>query len=710
MSFLDDAAGKVGEIADKASGLLDAATGGQAGGATVAGDLKFVKAESLSDEESNTGGSASPSPDGSDKPVTFDFGIPTEFIHFGKVHADVGKVFAHKSHKPDGAKIPEGHAIMFRDALAREAILLFGFVSSCKVAVKDVTGNRGAIEEIGAMASNLLGGSSKSSKPDPTKLESFINKIKTEAGKINVASIQYKDIHETGKQFHLIRGEYYAFCQTLNEYYLKAPKSEGIGAIGDAIGSAAANIPGVGKIIAVVQRIAFKMMDMYLATFLQLRTNLESTIETSISELSIQAIKGKYKDHKPVYSLWFKKPEAAKTDDDDSSLPDFVKPVTDKAADVKKDAQDKLDDLYDFAGAKSDPEPTPATPNIAKIFAGLKSGNPQADPKILSASDAIFQGLNATLDDIGGVPKFLKKIISEINEANLGLLEETLNRLMAGELAGEINSTALLESGRRHLAKKIADLFGKFVIGMITGGQEDVGLDGGDMFGMKVEKLSAKQLLAKQIDEKLGKYIEPILQMAIGDLAGQLEASRKVAADQKAETMEVLLGRLPWLISLMFRNTFFPMWNLVAEEAFGAVSPPLKSALKEINSVFNKAKDGVDSVSEYKRRGEKLKDDAEKLKDDVSDMNVGTGSDGMKDIDKIRGDIDKGRGDAENETDEGKARREEREKAEQEKNALDDFYKDNDKDKNFPISGRVTDGEGVKVEEEIPSVLPDTDT
>ncbi len=709
MSFLDDAAGKVGEIADKASGLLDAATGGQNPGTKVAGDLKFVKAESLSDEEANTGGSASPSPDGSDKPVSFDFGIPTEFIHFGKVHADAGKEFAHKSYKPDGTKIPEGHGIMFRDALAREAILLFGFVSSCKVAVKDVTGNRGAIEELGAMASNLLGGGSKSSKPDPTKLDSFIDKIKTEAGKINVASIQYKDIHETGKQFHLTRGEYVAFCKELDEYYLKPPKSEGIGAIGDAIGSAAANIPGVGKIIAVVQRIAFKMMDMYLATFLELRNSHENTIETSISELSIQTLKGKFKDHKPVYSLWFKKPEAADSGSD-SSLPAIVKPVTDKVADVKSSAQDKLDDLYDFAGAKSDPKPTPATPNIAKIFAGLKSGDPTADPKILSASDAIFQGLDATLSDIGGVPKFLKKIISEINEANMGLLEETFNRLMAGELAGEINSRALLESGRRHLAKKIADLFGKFVIGMLTGGTEDVGLGGGDMFGMKVEKLSAKQLLAKQIDEKLGKYIEPILQLAIGDLGGQLEASRKVAVDEKAETMEVLLGRLPWLISLMFRNTFFPMWNLVAEEAFGAISPPLKSALKEINSGLNKAKDGVDKVSEYKRRGEKVKDDAEQLKDDASDMNVGTGSDGMKDINKIKSDVDKGRSDAQNETDEGKARREEREKAEQEKKALNDFYTDNNKDNNFPILSRVADGESVKVEEEIPSVLSDVES
>ena len=204
----------------------------------------------------------------------------------------------------------------------------------------------------------------------------------------------------------------------------------------------------------------------------------------------------------------------------------------------------------------------------------------------------------------------------------------------------------------------------------------------------------------------LNYFDDTVTYLTIGDLAGQIEASRKTAEKEKAATMEVLLGRLPWMVSLMFRNTFFPMWNLVAEEVFGTIAPPLKSALKEINSVLNKAKDGVDKVSEYKRRGEKVKDDAEKTKDDASSMSVSLQDQG--DLKKLKDDVDKTKDDANTETDEGKARQAERDKAEQEKNALDDFYKDNDKDKNFPVSARVADGEGVKVEEEIPSVLPDT--
>jgi hypothetical protein len=204
----------------------------------------------------------------------------------------------------------------------------------------------------------------------------------------------------------------------------------------------------------------------------------------------------------------------------------------------------------------------------------------------------------------------------------------------------------------------------------------------------------------------LGKYIEPILQFAIGDLAGQLEASRKIAEKEKANTMEVYLGRLPWLNAMMFRNTFFPMWNLVAEEAFGAISPPLKSALKEINGAMNKAKDAVDKVEEYKRRAEKVKKTSEELKDEASGGSFSSMDDINRKREAVTGKADQLDKDANTETEEGMARRAEREQAEQEKEALDGFYQANDKDKDFPVTARITDGEGKKVEEEVDSVLP----
>jgi hypothetical protein len=712
MGFLDAAT----DIANKASSLLDAATGGQKTG-TATGKAEFVKDSVLTNTDENSGGSAAPAPGGEGKPVAFDFGIPTEFIHFGRVHPDAGKAFPHNNYTPSDTP-PTGHAIMFRDALEREAILLFGFISSTKTAVQDTTKQRGAVEEIGAMASNLLGGSNKTPKPDPTQLDSFTTKIKTEIGKINKGQILYPEIHECGKQLHIIRADYAAFCDSLDAFYLKPPKSEGIGAISDAIGSAAANIPGVGKIIGIVQRIAFKFLDLYLAAYLELRKNHEKIIETAVHDLTLAAIEGKYAEHKPVFPIWFKKPEKSEENDakqeteeenksgigfDSKKYTDEAKKELDEKIDpIKKKAEEIRDSIYDFAGASGAPDATPGSAALTKVFAALKGSAETVPDAAPSASECIVKGLEATLSDIGGVPNFMKTVIREIMEGNIALLEDVFARLMAKDAAASINSALLLEGGRHYLTERISKAFTKLIFGMLTGG-DDFKLN--VPFGGK--ELSAQQMIGKQLDDKLGKYVEPVLQICIGDLAGQLEKSRQKAADQNANTMEVLLGRLPWLAALMFRNTFFPIWNLVAEEVMGKISPPLKSALKAVNEPFNKAKDAVDTAQEYKRRAEQTKDEAEKLKDKASNVSVGT-SQGDKDLQEIKDQAEKVKDAASTETEEGKRRKAERAAQQQAKDKLDAFYQDNDKDKDFPVTGRVADGEGIKVEEEIKSVLPET--
>jgi hypothetical protein len=174
----------------------------------------------------------------------------------------------------------------------------------------------------------------------------------------------------------------------------------------------------------------------------------------------------------------------------------------------------------------------------------------------------------------------------------------------------------------------------------------------------------------------------------IGELAGQIEASRKKASDNNAQTMEVLLGRLPWLTSLMFRNTFFPIWNLVVEKVFETISPEIAKIVKEVNSVFDKAKDKVDQVSDYKNRADHARDKAASGISSLGDVNA------LKDS-------------VAEESPEAKARREEREKQEADKKKLEDFYTPNDKDDMFPVTGRVINGSGTKVTEEIPSVVPD---
>lgn len=526
MDALNNVSSKVDEYADKANSILDAATGGQKTG-TSSGKAEFVADTPLTADDASQAGNAAPAPGGEGKPVTFDFGIPTEFIHLGRVHADAGKAFPHNNLKPDDAEPPlEGHGIMFRDALVREAILLFGFVSSTKTAVQDTTKQRGAVEEIGAMAGNLLGGGNTTSKPDPKQLDTLLGKIKTETGKINKGQIQYKEIHECGKQLHMIRADYAAFCESLDAYYLQPPKSEGIGAIGDAIGSAAANIPGVGKIVGLVQRIAFKFLDLYLASYLELRKAHEPQIEQAVHALTIEAIKGKYNEHRPVFPVWFKKGEeteetSAEEQKDDGggasiSTDDLIDEL--KESDRYKDAKSKVenvrDTIYDFTGASGAPETTPGSGALAQAFSALKGGDGNTTPDAVpGAAACIIKGLDATLSDIGGVPGFMKTVIKEIMDGNISLLEDVFARLMAKDAAAEINSALLLEGGRHYLTERISKAFSKLIFGMLTGG-EDFSVD--VPFGGK--SLSVQQTLAKQLDERLGKYVEPVLQICIGDL------------------------------------------------------------------------------------------------------------------------------------------------------------------------------------------------
>jgi hypothetical protein len=152
--------------------------------------------------------------------------------------------------------------------------------------------------------------------------------------------------------------------------------------------------------------------------------------------------------------------------------------------------------------------------------------------------------------------------------------------------------------------------------------------------------------------------------------------------------MEVLLGRLPWLTALMFKNTFFPIWNLVVEKVFETVSPQIAKVVKALNSVFEKAKDAVDTASDYQHRAEHVQEKA------------ASGVSSLDDLESVKDS-------AADESPEAKARRAKREKAAREKQALDDFYKPNDKDERFPVKARVGEGSGNKVVDEVPSVLPE---
>ena len=665
MGMLDDAI-------DKASDALDDLTGGQETSSAEA-TAEWVKDVQLTPDENNTGGSAAPDPTGSGKPVTFDFGIPIEFLHFGKVHADLGKKFPHKVFDPASAEEPpEGHAIIFRDALVREAISLFAFVSSTKVTVQEANASKGALADVADMAGDLLGGGSGGSAPDPAQLDTFLSDIQSEIKKINKDTIKYPDIHAAGKKLHETRATYVEFCNTLNEFYIKPPDG-----MLDQAGGLIANVPGVGNIMATVMRFATKMQDLYLAAYLELRKTHEKSVEDAAHGLTVSAIKGGYDKHELIYPVWFKK---RKKDEKKKENDGVLAPVTNKIDDVKEDVAKEVDKVYDFLGVNGSPDKTPGSSTLSAIFSSMAGGTQTTPDATPSAAACINAGLDAAMADITGVPDFVKTVIGKVNDLNLAILQEIYARLMAEGIKGEINSLAVYEASRRAMSQHLLDIMSDLISGMVPGGDFGVGIPGG-------KTLSVKQFATKLVEEHLSQYVDPIIKIAIGELAGQMEASRKKAEENDAQTMEVLIGRLPWFTALMFRNIFFPMWNIVVEKVFGEIAPEVANVVKEINKNLDKAKDAVDTVDDYSERAEDVQDQA------------AAGVDSVDDIQNIKDS-------AEDESPEAKARDKERAAADAKKKNLEKFYTDNDKDKMFPVSSRIIKGTGEKVTEEIESVLP----
>jgi hypothetical protein len=686
-------------LLDDAVGALDKVANAGGAGAPVTATPKFFRDEPLIGTHDDKGGAAGPDPDGSGKYNTLDTDIPTEFIHYGLVHADIGKKFLHKKFSPAGAAAPpEGHAIMFRDGLQREAILLHGFVSSCAVVLQEYLKDKGPLGDVGAAVGSLMGGGKTESKPDPTQLDTIISDIKSAADSIKGDSLNYKDIHEAGKKLHQARANFNKFCESLNDYYLKPPSGDGPAGALNSVMSAIPSIPGIGNTMEVVQRFLFKMFDIYLGVYLELRRDQdpqkaddslrshERNIERASHWLTIDAIKTNYETYAFTFPIWFKKeplPEAPAGGGDPDNL---LQPVVDKVNEVKDDVEKKVDDvkkdIYDFAGANQEPEATPGTAQMQAIFNILKGSQKKdsaAPPAPPTAADATIKALDTMLKDISGLPTFLNRPIQEVTAANVGLLEEVYLRLMTQGAAAPIDNMLLLEAGRRYLTNMISGLG----VGLISG-----------MVPTSFQGLNVQDFISKEMNQFLGKYTEPILLLAIGDLATALEQSRSKAQQEKAQTMEVYLGRLPWLIALMFRNTFFPIWNLIAEKVFGSVAGPLGSVLHGANEKLNAVRDKVDEAK-------KVQDTASNVADAAKDTHVDASN-----IDKAADPFEQ----AKQAADDKAAEREAARKAEADKKeAISDFV-DGDqykkKDASFPVTARIADGQGLKVEEELPSILP----
>lgn len=619
----------VGDVAGAAGDLLGGDESAQA--SKPEATPKFLEGEKLNGEGENDGGAVAPQ-----NLNPFNKPAPTEFIHFGHVHPDIGTNFQHEERSDiDGAEIPEKkalHGVMFRSALLRETLCLLGQIAAVKQTLVDYQSSKGALGEVADAASSAMSafgagsGDSGPKPPDPAALDQLTPDITQAAGYANKKELKYPELRQTGYDLHKARAGYRKFVEDVNAYYLVpgGPKQEG-GALGDALGSVGSAVGGalgsVGGPMETVTGFMFKAQDLAMGMFLAAREAYEPVVDEECWKLSIRAITEK---HVPIYPVWYPPPppppEEAKEEEDffdgptggplggvTDTVNDTAKDVKDTAADVEKTVDDAKEDFRQFWEPDNKGEPTFGDPALEAIFAQLAGAGP-----VYCGSIKTILGLSSDL------PKFVSTIVEEITLACHEMLHDTYTRVMRSGGRGPIPKDMLLKAGRRHLYDRLIRVASGFVpmLSRLQSGDQLAGLDG--IGGVSGQDLSNKGFAL--LDGATANALNNIVDVSVSILGDQLEEARASAARINAGTMEPLVARAPYFLTLMVRNTMFPVWELVMDLVFGNINKylgmatsPTKAFLGDVGDKARDVKGGVDDAN-------KKKDQAEQALKDASDF------------------------------------------------------------------------------------------
>ncbi len=609
-------------LADSATSLLGGDTGKPADGAK--GDPNFVDVGPLGEKPIDKGGAAA-----IDHQNVLDPKMPIEFIHYGRVHKDVHDAFPHDAlddTKADPLQSAVGiHAIMFRAALEREAILRGGFISGCKGVLQEIKDATGGISDVIGGATSLLGGGGPGGNKgtDPASLDPYLAAITAAGGKINAEAILYEDIHKSGMDLEQARANYLAFKKKL---------VDGTGGSNDSLFGKLTDglslVPGAGDILKTVTGILFKMFDIYKGWYFKLSDDWEKNIEDASYNRSLEAItKQRYT---PVFDVWSTKPDPSNPDPAVKLIPDSQKPNTgvkeiDKPIgstidDVNKGYNEKVQDLKgvekkwkDFW--ETDGTPGPGQKEIDAAFANC--GN--ADDLMLT----VFK----TALNVGDPPGFVKTAVTKLTAANVGMLQQIFYKLQSAEISDALNEDAFLMAGRKYIEELLYSLIKDLIPAFGMGTTKVPGSsDFGSFSGVNSGQAAKKGISV--LDEELGKDIEPVLQLAMGILHDHMVKTRDDAKKAHSLVMEAYLAQLPLYVALMTRNTFFPVFQIIADKVFGAASGVggmMTSPVKDLMNTGRKtAKDAKDKVTDLDSSIHSKADDVASSIDSFQKDNLGS--------------------------------------------------------------------------------------
>jgi hypothetical protein len=622
----------VSSALDNASQMLAGGAPGSGGGAS--GTAKYIRGVDIDKEEGSLPDATTPN-----LANVRDMPLIIEFIHFGRVHTSRSNVFPHKDYKDAEliADLPENarpRAIQFRAGLEREVILLSTFMQATQTVLDEREKEKGALgSAMGAISSiaGIGGGGGGGGAPASAgDVNSHLEKVKSAAGKINAATIEYKVTHKAGMDIHKARADYRAF---LDKVIQEKPEAGPDSLLGKMPGLSSVAGP-IGDVIAVAQGIAFKAQDIRVKFFANVAKQQEPAVETACHDMTISAITTKYNPFLPV---WFPKPDApaAEKGPDKKYDDNFIGDAEKKIDETKQKVDDAVSDVKDFFAPVKRKE-APGEPFLGQAFAAAAPPDKSFVPMEMGNLTC-----KAFADALGKpLPGFVEGIVRTILAVSIELLHGALESVIFRDPSTPILGKDLYEGARHRMFQKVIALAIDKVGFLKTAKNFQLNLP--VVQAVKPSNFAEKGLdkVEELVNEKIGAYLDIPLKEAMGKFADQLELARQQGMKEKCHTMECYLGRLPWMQASLFCNLFFPFWDALMDVITGVLDSALAGPLGAIKSAASKAKGLVDSGRDALAQADAVKKKAQQDMDALSQ--------GISAADVISGksNVGKGYGDA----------------------------------------------------------------
>lgn len=539
-----------------------------------------------------------------------------EFIHFGTVYRDDAARFpaakTNDARALDLSRERGARGIMFRSALHRETILLGSFIRAQMAALVAEEQMMGSVGTIAAFASELFGAAGGfGDKPTAFDFAPYLEKVRPIGAELNKEEVDYPLLHKAGVDLHDARASYRTFLASYVDKRLGKKTAPGNGIL-DSVPLLSGIVPdGFKNVLTVAQQMAFKVFDVHAAFVAEIALRMEPAIERASREMSIFAIRER---SSPIFDPWRLPPHPPPEPKDlfnareiKGKVPGAVKDYVQNEYGL--DVDEVVDDAHRIAGEAADflSRPggyTKGRPYLDMAFQIEPDFAPdRPDWASLKLADALGETAVASFERVVGLqlPEPIARAVSKITALGAEFLRAVYGKLIT--LADDVDptETEFHHAARDHLVHQVVEA----LIGMIPDVDKVRGLRRtvvGVTVSVEALIARAKEFIAREI----GGALDGVVGFAMRDLHSMLMGVRNTAKADKALTMEVYLGLLPVLFARMFRNIFFPIWDLLLHQGMSALNDALGFENQEALRLIRMARRQVDLVQKTMEKTSKL--------------------------------------------------------------------------------------------------------